>query len=108
MEKHEIIIYEQRCELTLLNISEVSRFVGIHPDMIYRFFQLGLVDPQVETPEPLFDDSVIVRIEKILRLKNELGVNLDGCGLVLDLLDRIAVLEKQILHYEMKNTEQVF
>lgn len=102
MGKHEIIIYEQRCGRTLLSINEISSFVGIHPDMIYRFFQLGLVDPQVEKPEPLFEDSVLARIEKILRLKNELGINLNGCGLVLDLLDRIAELEKQLRYYELK------
>ncbi len=102
MVKHDIIIYEQETGRTLLNIREVSRFVNLHPEMIRRFFMLGLIDPYIEKPEPLFEDSVLQRIEKIVRLKQDLGINLSGCGLVLDLLDRIAELEKQIEHYEIK------
>ena len=102
MVKHDIIIYEQETGRTLLNIREVSRFVNLDPEMIRRFFMLGLIDPYIEKPEPLFEDSVLLRIEKILRLKQDLGVNLSGCGVVLDLLDRIAELEKQVEHYEIR------
>ena len=105
MGKHELIIYEQKCSRTLLNIHEVSRFVGLHPDMIHRFFMLGLIDPQVETPDMLFEDSVVTRIDKIMRLKSDLGVNLAGCGLILDLLDRIDEIEKRLVYYQLKHDE---
>ncbi len=97
MEKNEMIIYEQRCSETLLSMGEISRLVGIHTDMIHRFFQHGLIDPLVEEPEPLFDDTVVGRIEKIIRLRQDLGVNLNGCGLALDLLEKISQLEQQLL-----------
>lgn len=105
MGKHELIIYEQHCCRTLLNIYEVSRFVGLHPDMIHRFIMLGLIDPQVETPDMLFEDSVVSRIGKIMRLKSDLGVNLAGCGLILDLLDRIEAMEKRLVYYQLKYDE---
>lgn len=102
MKKNELIIYEQRCSRTLLSINEISSLVGIHADMVQRFFQHGLIDPLVEKPEPLFDDTVLVRIEKIVRFRQDLGINLNGCGLVLDLLDRISQLEQQLLHHNRK------
>ena len=101
MVKREIIIYEQQSRRTLLDIYEVGRFVGLHPDMIYRFYMLGLIDPRFEKPDLLFEDNVLTRIKRIQRLKTDLGVNLAGCGLVLDLLDRITRLEKKLLYYEM-------
>ena len=103
MERREIVIYEQHGGKTLLSINEVSRFVGIHPDLVFRLFQYGLVDPQVEKPELLFEEGVLSRIKKILRLKNDLGVNLNGCGLVLSLLERINELEDQVRHYKMQS-----
>ena len=104
MLKRELRIYEQRSRRTLLDIHEIGHFVGLHPDMIYRYYILGLIDPRVEKPDLLFEDSVLIRISKIKRLKTDLGVNLAGCGLILDLLDRITELEKKLFYYEMKRS----
>ncbi len=105
MVKREIIIYEQHGRRTLLDIHEIGRLVGLHPDMVHRYYLLGLIDPRVEKPDLLFEDSVLVRINKIMRLKADLDVSLAGCGLVLDLLDRITELEKKLRYYEMKRTD---
>lgn len=102
MVMHEILIYEQKYEKTLLSIGEISRFVGLHPEMIQRLYLLGLIDPHVKKPQLLFEDSVLSRIGLILRLKNDLNVNLSSCGLVIDLLERISELEGQLHYYEMK------
>jgi hypothetical protein len=102
MVKREITIYKQQSRQTLLDIYEIGRFTGLHPEMIYRYYMLGLIDPWVDKPKLLFEDNVLVRISKIKRLKSDLGVNLAGCGLVFDLLDRITELEKKLHYYEMK------
>jgi DNA-binding transcriptional MerR regulator len=104
MVNRELILYEQRSRRTLLDIHEIGRFVGLHPDMVYRYYMLGLIDPRIEKPDLLFEDTVLVRISKIKRLKADLGVNLAGCGLILDLLDRITELEKKLFYYEMKRS----
>lgn len=100
MSRKEIIIYEYKASQKLLNIYEISSLVGLHPVMIEKLFRLGLIDPHVEEPELLFEDRIIARIDKIMRLKNDLGVNFAGCGLVLDLLEKIDELERKLLYYE--------
>lgn len=102
MSKQAIVIYEYRGRQKLLNISEISRFSGLHPMMIQKLFRLGLIDPEVYEPDLLFEDTVLARINKIMRIKNDLGVNLGGCGLVLDLLDKIAELERRLHYYERR------
>lgn len=94
---------------SLLSFSEVARLAGIHPELLDRLVTLGLVDPVQSahpvqfaqaahtSPEPLFDVATVLRIRRILRLRNELGVNWAGIGVVLDLLSRIEKLEQEIV-----------
>jgi hypothetical protein len=102
MSERSIVIYTYQDKQTLLDVHELSRFVGVQPALIRKLFRLGLIDPIIESPELLFEDTVIERIDKIMRFRNDLGVNFAGCALVLDLLERIADLEKRLLYYEMK------
>jgi DNA-binding transcriptional MerR regulator len=71
----------------------------VHPGLIERFVNLGLVDPHrrdQEAGEWLFESETLMLVEKILRLRNDLGINYSGIGVVLDLLDRIEELEARI------------
>ncbi len=99
MEKFSVILYGQHLNQELITIDELGRIVGTHPGILRRYIDFGLIDPHVESPEPLFDDTIISRIHKIERLKKDLGLNLAGCGVVLDLLERITELETQLDGY---------
>ncbi|MGD9878004.1 chaperone modulator CbpM [Desulfococcus sp.] len=86
-----------------LRISEVAVCCRIHPGLVHRFVRLGLVDPidTRETPERwLFESEAVPLIAKIIRLRNELGINYSGVGVVLDLLERINTLEDRIRELE--------
>lgn len=96
MKSYDLIIYGQHLDEKLITIDELGRIVGLHPEKLRRYIVLGLIDPEVETPEPLFEDYIVARVRKIQRLKKDLGLNLAGCGLVLDLLERISELEEQL------------
>ena len=97
--RYELIICEDKTPESLLAIEEISLFVDIHPEYLKRFIVLGLIDPLIDRPEPLFAPDVIPRIKKIERLRNDLGINLSGIGLILDLLERISQLEKELHFY---------
>ena len=100
MTKREMVIYECKGRQQLINIYELSRLVELHPALIEKLYWLGVIDPQVEEPELLFEDRVIARIDKIMRLKKDLGVNYAGCAIILDLLDKIKIMERKLLQYE--------
>lgn len=82
-----------------LNIKQIAELCGVHPEVIYRFVQLGLIEPVyggMESDTWLFDVDVIPMVKKIIRLRNDLGINYAGVGVVLELLNRLEDLERRI------------
>jgi hypothetical protein len=75
----------------------------VHPGLVDRFVRLGLVDPVDLNDEPeqwRFERNVVSQINKIIRLRNQLGINYSGIGVILDLLERIDFLETRIRDLE--------
>jgi chaperone modulatory protein CbpM len=97
--KIEILYYEKSGDESLLSMEEVCRFVGIDSVTVTQFIHSGLIDALTEEPELSFAPEVIPRIRKIKRLQRDLGINLEGIGLALDLLDRITTLENELRYY---------
>ncbi len=85
-----------------LTISEVASRCGVHPELIERFVRLGLIDPVEERLDEqfYFRVEVIPLVRKILRLRNHLGVNYAGVGVILELMMRIEELEGRIRELE--------
>ena len=100
----------RRCEITfhcsasetsgsnLLHLAELAGLAGLHPETVKRFFALGLIEPAVREPEPLFSYEAVLRVERIVRLRRDIGVNLASAGVILDLLDQIEELKAQLEH----------
>ena len=85
-----------------VGLDELADRCGLHPDLVRRFVVLGLVE---ELAPGLFHVEVGLRLQRIVRLRQDLGVNYAGIGLVLDLLDRIDVLEARLRDLGMTLTE---
>ncbi|MEV6290620.1 chaperone modulator CbpM [Streptomyces sp. NPDC051896] len=77
-----------------LSLDAVARRSGLHPDLIRRFVALGLVDAERDSGGQLvFDPTTPAVLARIQRLRAGLCLNYASIGLVLDLLDRISMLE---------------
>jgi hypothetical protein len=77
-----------------LSLDAVARRSGLHPDLIRRFVALGLVDAERDDAGHLvFDPMAPAVLARIQRLRSGLCLNYASIGLVLDLLDRISLLE---------------
>ncbi|MEV6742633.1 chaperone modulator CbpM [Streptomyces sp. NPDC051104] len=77
-----------------LSLDAVARRSGLHPDLIRRFVALGLVDVERDASGGLvFEPTAPAVLARIQRLRTGLCLNYASIGLVLDLLDRISLLE---------------
>jgi chaperone modulatory protein CbpM len=86
-------------ELTCLSLQEVTYSFGISEKIILEIIDEGIVNAQKnEQNEWLFDSEAISRIRTILRLYQDLGVNLAGAALAVQLLNEIEHL-KMLLNY---------
>lgn len=79
-----------------LDLIETARQASVHPELLLRMVDLGLIEPEQSGPELLFASEVVGTIRKAMRLRCQLGINWAGVGLVLDLLERVAELEEEI------------
>jgi len=80
-----------------LGLDTVAVRSGLHPDLVRRFAALGLVDSTTDVRGRLwFAPSTVATIARVQRLRSGLSLNYAAIGLVLDLLDRIDVLEAQL------------
>jgi DNA-binding transcriptional MerR regulator len=92
--RYEIVLCRrERDQLTLEMLAATAE---IHPDLVEQFVAYGLLEP-VEWAGPmlLFDAAAVLRLQTILRLRRDTGVNLAGIGMILDLLDRLRALERE-------------
>ncbi len=82
-----------------VSLAEIADRCNIHPHLVDRLVQLGLVDPAGRDEsgrEWIFQQDAVALVQKIVRLRNELGINYTGIGVVLELLSRIEQLEARI------------
>ena len=81
-----------------LDLETFSRAAGMHPELIRRLVALGLLEPEPGPGPPgtlWFGPTQLREVARIRRLRAGLGLNYAAVGVVLQLLDRVAVLERQ-------------
>ena len=73
-----------------LTLESLAAAADVHPRLVECFVAYGLVEPLGSAAEaPQFDTRAVRRLRVICRLRADLGINLPGIGVVLDLLDRL-------------------
>lgn len=88
------------------SISAVAKMFSVHQQTIRLYEKEGLIAPKRSSGNTrLFSEEDVDRLEQIIHLTHELGVNLAGVELVLKLQRQIAKLQKEI-NQAFKNTQQ--
>jgi hypothetical protein len=81
----------------VLDLETFSRAAALHPDLVRRLVALGLLQATTDANGDVwFDPSQIAAAARVQRLRAGLGINYASLGVVIDLLDRIAVLEAML------------
>jgi chaperone modulatory protein CbpM len=80
-----------------LTLEAAAARAGLHPVLVERFVEFGLVEPAERTgAEIRLDAASLPRLVAISRLRTDLGVNLHGVAVILDLVDRLAALQREL------------
>jgi DNA-binding transcriptional MerR regulator len=79
-----------------LTLDHLAACAEMHPEVVARLVEFGLLQPIESSGNLLlFDPSKIRRLLSIKRLRSELGINLEGVAVVLDLVERLQTLERE-------------
>ena len=94
----QITVYQfGQIEREQMTLEGLAARTGLHPTLIERFVEYGLIEPAERAGERmLFDVDCVARVRKIERLRRHLGANLASVAVILDLLDRLSRLEQEI------------
>jgi len=85
-----------RSERPQLTLEAVASKAGAHPTLVERYMECGLIDPiEWEGASPLFDVSVVPRLGVIERLRCDLGVNVAGVVVILEMVERLRALQRE-------------
>ena len=80
-----------------LSLDGFAASAGLHPELVRRLVKLGLLQATRDRAGELwFTRAELVTVARIQRLRTGLSLNYAAIGLVLDLLDRIDVLERDL------------
>ncbi|WP_372739777.1 chaperone modulator CbpM [Neptunomonas sp.] len=91
------ILAEVLDESLQLSIGDMSRLCSIQRKVIIDMVQFGIVEPKGQGLNNWrFTGHDLVRVRQTLRLQNDLGINLPGAALVIDLLDELNELRARI------------
>lgn len=78
-----------------LTLGELSRACAMHAEWVISLVDEGVLEPVGHGPVSWrFPGTCLRRVRTAVRLQRDLGINLAGVALALDLLDEIEMLRK--------------
>ncbi|MFL1706237.1 heat shock protein transcriptional repressor HspR [Campylobacter sp. MOP7] len=78
-------------------ISVVAKVLSIHPQTLRQYEREGLVEPsRTDGRMRLYSEKDLDRIKMILRLTRDLGVNLAGVDIILQLKEQLDQFEQTV------------
>lgn len=86
-----------RTQQSLLPIEELARAAGLHIRLVEQLVEYGVVEPAPGSDSPiLFPVSAIDRLRCAGRLRRELGVNLAGAAVIVEMRERLRSMRAEL------------
>ena len=81
-------------------ISAVAEMYGIHPQTLRLYEREGLLKPsRTEGNTRLYTDEDLERLELILSLARDLGVNISGIAIIIQMRERMEEMQRQMSEF---------
>ncbi|MDX1432301.1 MAG: chaperone modulator CbpM [Gammaproteobacteria bacterium] len=93
----QILTGEVLDERVSYSLRDLCRVCDVHAEIIIEIVDEGIVTPAGREPRMWrFDGRSVIRVQRALRLQHDLGVNLAGAALAVDLLEEIDELRRRL------------
>ena len=81
-------------------ISSVAEMYGIHPQTLRLYEREGLLKPsRTEGNTRLYTDEDLERLELVLSRARDLGVNISGIAIILQMRERMEEMQRQMSEF---------
>jgi chaperone modulatory protein CbpM len=88
----DAVLLDESVELTLAELSALCR---VAEERVVEIVAEGIVEPSGASPDQWrFSGVALVRVQRVVRLQQDLGVNLAGAALAIDLLEELERLRR--------------
>ncbi len=99
---------ENESDEPMFVISVAARLVEMHPQTLRYYERAGLLKPNRSSGKiRLYSQREIDRLRKIARLTSELGVNLAGVEIIIDLTERLETLQERMKKREAELLSEI-
>lgn len=78
-----------------LSLHDLALACGLSTRRLRQLVDLGLVDPEPGAADR-FSSATAARLRRMLRLRADLGVNLAGAAIIVDLMERLERLDAEL------------
>ena len=89
----------------MLSLAELCRCCAIPAEQVLIMVEQGIIEPQetrITSSRWVFASPQILRLKTAMRLQHDLGINIAGAALALDLLDEVKQLRQQLKAYQRR------
>ena len=86
-----------------LTCEVVAERIGARRSLVARLARAGLIETlESKSSEPLLPSHVVVQLRRMQRLRRDLGVNFSGAAVILDLVKRIELLNRELIEIRQR------
>jgi chaperone modulatory protein CbpM len=90
-----------------LTFDVVAETVGARRSLVVRLAQQGLIETiDAGADEPRLPRRVVVQLRRMQRLRRDLGVNFTGAAIILELVQRIEQLNRELAEMRLVEVEE--
>jgi chaperone modulatory protein CbpM len=90
-----------------LTFEVVAETVGARRSLVVRLAQQGLIETvDAGADEPRLPRRVVVQLRRMQRLRRDLGVNFTGAAIILELVQRIEQLNRELAEMRLVEVEE--
>jgi MerR family transcriptional regulator, heat shock protein HspR len=83
-----------------------SMLTGMHPQTLRKYERAGLLEPSRSKRLRMYSEVDIARLKTIKHLVDDLGLNLAGVRLALDVQDKISNVKRQLIAAELNESKK--